>query len=203
MFQSKHVPCYLDGLNIRQEKLKGDDYKIADLLFRIEPMSPSLAGEISESVKSTLFRRVDGEVVSHLRAIGFDEKDLVLKPQAIEFRGDPKIAKPAFEIGEGRIAKLRARKPKDGRQWIFFFTVSCTELDGKTLLAMTEGLYKQWFLSFENALRGLFDVEEDEARRAESAPEPVDETPRKPRRRRKAAEEDAPATDTTEGVPLH
>lgn len=165
MFDSKHVPCYLDGVSIRQEKLKGDDYKVADLLFRIEPMTPKLAGEIGDAVKSTLFRRNDAEVVTHIRSAVFDSRDLGIKPQAIEVRSDPKVPM-AFELDECRLANLKARKPKDDQQWVFFFTASVTQLDGATLLAVTEGLYRQWFLSFENAVAGLFDEEEKAKRKA-------------------------------------
>lgn len=163
-FDTEHVPCYLDDLGHRVMKDKsGEEIKVVDLTFRIEPMTPILAAELDDAIKGTLFRRNDAEINPHLKSVVFSFQP---KPQEIVFRPDPMIAKASLELGEAKLTQFRARKPKDGNHWVFLFRATTAHLTGADLLYLQEALYKQHFLTFANAVAGLFDQDAKAEKRA-------------------------------------
>lgn len=163
MFDTEKIGMYLDDIGHRVMKDKqGDELKVLDLTFRIEPLTPTLAAEIADGVKGVLFRRNDGEMNQNIDRVSFTHKP---KPQAIQVFPDPQIGKASLTIDEGKITRLRARKPKDGNLWVFLFRVTTAHLTGADLLYLQEALYTQKFLSFANAATGLFDDEEKAARK--------------------------------------
>ncbi len=164
MFDTEHIACYLDGLTPRVMKDKtGDEIKVWDLTWRIEPITPILAAEIGDEVKGTLFRRNDAERNPHIKAVVFNTKP---RPQEIVFRPDPVIPEASLVLEECKLSKLTARQPKDGTHWVFTFRATTAHLTGAQLLYLQEALYRQHFLTFGNAAPGLFDDDEKKARRA-------------------------------------
>lgn len=163
MFDTQNVPMYLDGISHRVIKDKqNEELKAVDLLFRMEPISPVLAAELSDAIKGTLFRRNDGEINPHIKAVQFAFKP---KPQSIVFRSEPTI-KPSLEIDEAKLTKFRARIPKDSKGWVFFFTATVANLSGQQLLVLQDSLYKMHYVSMANSVAGLFDEDEKQERKA-------------------------------------
>lgn len=163
MFDTEQVPLYLDDIGHRVMKDKsGDEYKVVDLTFRLEPLTANLAAEVAGVVKMTLFKKSDGDPTDGIKSVVFNEKP---KPQAIHFYPDKGMKTPTLRLHESKITNLKARKPKDGTHWVFSFRATVAQLSGDDLLYLQEALYKQHFLTFANAKAGLFDDEEKTEKR--------------------------------------
>lgn len=161
MFETKHVPCYIERLAHKKLKLGTDEIKASYLILRIDPFTPSLAAELEDAVKGVIYRRNDAQPNPIVESVTFKHSP---KPQRIEFRADPKIT-PSLVLTEAKVDAFRCRIPKDGTQWVLIFRVTFAEITGQDLLYLKEALFEQRFLSFENATPGLFDAEEDTERR--------------------------------------
>ncbi len=162
MFSSKHVPAYLDDLAFRVWKDKsGDEHKLIDLALRVEPLTTELAGEIHADVKGALFRRSSGEINERLSRVAFN---IPIKPQSVAFRPDRGM-KPSFEAEEVKVSRLVAKKDKGSPAWVCTFVISLPDCGADDLAVLQDALYKQHFVTFENAQPGLFDTE-DERRRS-------------------------------------
>lgn len=171
MFDTEQIPHYLDDIGHRVMKDKsGDEFKVVDLTFRLEPLTAALAAEIASVVKSTLFKLKDAEATEGLKAVTFAVKP---KPQQIAFFADRELPKASLRLDEAKISNLRARKPKDGTHWVFTFRATVAQLSGADLLFLQEALYKQYFLTFANASPGLFDSDEKAERKSRGRGTPV------------------------------
>ena len=169
MFDTANVPIYLERMGHKKIKIGRDQYKGTELVLKIDPFTPALAGELAET-KGIIFRRNDAEANPHIDAVSFT---YLPKPQRIEFRPDPVLAKPSIVIPEAKVSKFRVRKPSDGTQWVLIFRVVFAEVGGNDLLYLKEALFEQRFLTFENAAPGLFDEAEAEERKNATTSKPV------------------------------
>jgi hypothetical protein len=175
MFQSEKVGVYLDDLGHRLVKSRKGEGEVAmvDLTFRIQPLTPELAGELEPSVKRTLFRLTDGEPVQHINAMGFK---LGIPQQDLYFFTTPETKKIKFHLQRCDISKIvRARADADMPGFVLIFRASYAHPGKDELAYFHDGLYKQHFVSFQQTdpTLGLTDdapeVDEDqEARELEA-----------------------------------
>lgn len=168
MFDTKHVPCYLEGMGHKTLKIGKDRYKGTMLTLRIDPLTPELAAEL-EAVKGICFRRNDAEVNPHINAVHFTLKPRV---QRFEVTGAEGV-RPSVTIPEAKIAKVRVRKPSDGSQWVLVFQVVFAEVGATELLYLKDALFEQRLFTFQDAQGGLFQDAEAEARRESREAKPV------------------------------
>jgi hypothetical protein len=169
MFETRNVPCYLQSMSHKTLKIGSEEYKGTEIVFRVDPFTAELAGELSET-KGVIFRRNTAEVNPNIDAVSFSYAP---KPQRIEFRAAPELSRPSIVVAESKVQKFRVRKPKDGQQWVLVFRATFAEISGADLLWLKEALFEQRFLSFENAEAGLFDEAEKEAKRNAKEAKPV------------------------------
>jgi hypothetical protein len=169
MFETACIPVYLDSMGYKQIKAGKDKFKGTKMTLRIDPLTPELAAELSET-KRMLFRRDTAEANTEIDSVAFT---YVPKPQAVEFYPDPAIAKASCTIAECKVGKFKVRKPKDGSQWVLTFQITFIDVTGDDMLYLKEALFEQRFLTFENAVPGLFDEAEREARKSSRIAKPV------------------------------
>lgn len=168
MFDTPHVPVYVERMGYRWTKVGRDKFKATELVLRIDPFTPELAGEL-EHAKSICFRRNDAEVNPHIDAVSFTFRP---KLQTIQVFAEPTL-KPSITIAEAKISKIKVRKPSDGSQWVLVFRATFAEVSGQELLYLKEALFEQRFLSFSDSQGGLFAESEEEARKESPAAKPV------------------------------
>lgn len=166
--ERQHIPCYLERMGHKQIKIGKDEFKGTELVLKIDPLTPEIAGEL-EAVKAICFRRNDADVNPSIDAVSFSQKP---KAQVIEIRAEPSL-KHSVKIAEAKISKIQVRKPKDGQQWVLKFRATFAEVSGQDLLYLKEALFEQRYFSFFDAQGGLFEEAEAEARRESRAAKPV------------------------------
>lgn len=169
MFEKQNIPCYIERLGHKLLKIGKEEYKGTEMVLKIDPLTPELAAEL-EAVKGICFRRNDAEVNQHIDAVSFTERP---RPQVIELRPDPTLAKYSVKIEEAKISKITVRKPKDGQQWVLKFRAVFAEVSGADLLYLKEALFEQRYFTFYEAQGGLFEEAEAEERRESRAARPV------------------------------
>lgn len=148
MFQTEKIGLYLDDIRHRKVSAKGGDGEMAmmDLSFRVQPLSPELAGELDDRVRRTLFRLTDGEPVPHVGAIGFK---LAVPQQDLAVFTTPETKRPKFHLSRCDISKvIKARADADMPGFVLTFRVSYAHPTRDELQYFHEGLYKQHFCSF-------------------------------------------------------
>ena len=82
--------------------------------------------------------------------------NIPIKPQSVVFRPDREMD-PSFEAEEVKVTRLVAKKDKGSPAWVCTFVISLPDCGADDLAFLQDALYKQHFVTFENAQPGLFD----------------------------------------------
>lgn len=148
MFDTEKIGLYLDDIRHRMVKAKGGEGELAmvDLSWRIQPLTPELAGDLDDRVKRTLFRLTDGEPVPHVGAIGFK---LGIPQQDMTIFATPETKRPKFHLSRCDVSKvIKARADADMPGFVLTFRTSYAHPSSDELAYFHEGLYKQHFATF-------------------------------------------------------
>jgi hypothetical protein len=154
VFKRTNVPVRV--ANIVPELMEKDDAEVplVKLSCEVNPLSPELAQEIHDIVRSTLFTMSGAEVNSLVSGASFA---LAMPPQAIQFRSAPDSKKPAFTIDEAKVADFRAKRSKKSSAWTWTFTITCSPASDHQLAQLMESYTRTKYLTFAPAKPGLFD----------------------------------------------
>lgn len=177
MFKTPHVAARISNIVVRQMEKDDAEIPLVELTCEVSPFTATLAGDLHDFVKRTLYTAAGVEVNSLLGSAAFN---IEVRPQAVEFRMAPDQDDESFTLAEVKISGIKAKRTKLSTAWILEFKLTASPASANQLQQIVEAYLKTKYLSFENAAACLFDTE-------------VDETPRvvKPRRGAAAAGESA------------
>lgn len=185
LFESKHVPVFIDGMKVNKRlKIGREKYKGVTLTARIEPLSAVLAAELGDDVKTTLFKRMDGELRGTVSSatLNYTATDL-----EIEVRPDPSMS-PSVTLIDAKVDNLRPRQV--GKTIVLTMTITVPVIGANDFLYLKDAVDEQRFMTFAAMQNGLFAEAEAEARR-----ESKDAKPAKKGRHRDPEDVDLPVGD--------
>jgi len=93
--------------------------------------------------------------------------------QQIAVRMAADQSEASFVIDEAKIGAFHARRSKKSSMWRMSFTVMCHPIDEHQLAQIVDCYTKMRFITTGNAVPGLFDEEEQAARRNAPTAKPV------------------------------
>ncbi len=168
MFKSEKIGAFLDAMAHRVVTAKGGaETTFLDLTWRIQPLTPELAGELGDPVKRSLFRLTDAEPVPHLQTAGLK---LGIPQQEVFVFTTPETKRSKFHLVRCDISKIvSVRADKDMPGFVASFRTSFSNPDKDQLKYFNDSLYKQHFLTFQATDDALALEDEDGgAERAEN-----------------------------------
>lgn len=174
MFKTPHVAARISNIVVRQMEKDEAEIPLVELTCEVSPFTATLAGDLHDFVKRTLYTAQGVEVNSLLAAAAFN---IDVRPQAVEVRMAPDQDDESFTLAEAKVSGIKAKRTKLSTAWILEFKLTSSPASATQLQQIVEAYLKTKYLSFENATACLFDA-------------PVDETPRVAGGRRTAAAEE-------------
>lgn len=145
------------------EQAQQDDKEIPLVTMRVEvPLTPTLAGDLGDFVKRSLYTAKDGEVNGLMKSAVFD---IGLPPQAVEFRMAVDQTKDSFTLPECLVSTLKAVKRKKTNTWTLIFTLTAAWQSAAQLQQIMTCHCQSRYLTFETAVADLFDEERTQLRR--------------------------------------
>jgi hypothetical protein len=162
MFDTENVPVRVANITHRQMEKDEAEIALVEIQCEINPLTPTLAGELDDYVRGTLFTRTDVEVNSKLKGAAFT---LPIRPQEIVVRMAPDQKKDTFTIREAKIASIKATRSKKSSAWTLTFTIVCSPTSNDQLGQIVDCYLKTRYITTANATADLFD-EADNAKRA-------------------------------------
>jgi len=166
MFKRSEVPVRV--AQIVPELLEKEDAEIGlvKLSCEINPLTPELAQEIHDFVRSSLFTMSGAEVNSLLSSASFA---LAVPPQSIQVRMAPDQRKPSFTIDEAKLGDFKARRSKTSSAWTWTFSITCSPASDHQLAQIIEAYTRTKYLTFAPAKPGLIDEEPEVTSRGQTA----------------------------------
>lgn len=159
MFSTPHVGVRIASITHRSMEQDEAEVPLTEMTCELSPFTPSLAGDLHDFVKRTLYTAAGVEVNSLLKGAIFD---IAIRPQQIEVRMTPDQDEDSFTILEAKIGSIKAKRSKKSTAWVLEFTITCSPATEHQLAQIVECYLKTRYLSFQNAESCLFDTEVDE-----------------------------------------
>jgi len=185
LFDADKVPCYLDDIGHRVERINDEEVKMVDLTLRVQPFTLELATALDPDVRALLFSMNSGEPKPKIKSLEFR---LTVDRQRVDVYTLPEEnGRPQIAFSDVEISSVRARTEKgvDGFGLVFYASFGPVGKD--ELEYVCNWHTQQRFVTFEPQDPAL-----DFAK-----PAAVDDAPR-PRRRRGVAI--APGDEVRPGV---
>lgn len=175
------IGVFCDGFHPRLEKQKGgDEVKVIDIAFRVQPFSPELAADLIGDglIKRTLFRHDDGSQLPGMKSVAFD---IYTPRQLMKVFAAPDVEEPSFAFDQVEVTNLKARTEKGIDGWALVFHASYGPVGDRELGQMQAWYTTQRFLTFEEAEPMLeFEADEEgtdaDVKAQEAAPTLTEET---------------------------
>lgn len=152
-FTHDRLGMFIDDIGHRKIKTKDGETRMLDILFRIEPLTPELAGEIDPELKRIIYTMGSGEPKRMIQAIGV-KVDIPQQNLAIYTTPDTATARIMFDRCD--ISKTVIRSIKDLDAFGFKFRASFGNPTREQLEYVDANLYSQVFVSSEQTDPDLF-----------------------------------------------
>lgn len=170
MFENtERVPLRFNRIEHLQMQKDEKEIGLVQITLELNPLTPALAKDLSEFMRSMLFTRTDAVVNQQLRAADFNLSAL---PQEIVVRMATDQGKASFTIKEAKIGPFKARRSAGSTEWRLVFTATCMPASEHQLAQIVDCYRKQRVCTFADASPDLFSEvgkEEAKTRRAAAA----------------------------------
>jgi hypothetical protein len=153
MFDTENVALRVADINHRTMEHDEKEIGLVEMVFEMNPLTPALAGELDEYMKSMLFQRKDAEVTSKLGGATFR---LGILPQEIVVKMAPDQSKGSFTIDEAKIGSFTASRSKKSTAWTLKFTATFHPRSKDELASVVDCYLKTRFCTFADASPDLF-----------------------------------------------
>lgn len=163
---TEHVGMRLQDIAHRIMDKDEKEIGLVVLTFEINPLTPELATDLDEFMRSMLFTRTDAAVNAKLQGAKFD---LSIQPQEMVVRMAKDQKKDSFTITEAKIGTFHARRSKKSTGWRLVFDITCSPASEHQLAQIADSIGKHRYITFADARPDLFSELGEEERKTRKA----------------------------------
>jgi hypothetical protein len=155
VFKRTHVAVRIAGMTPELMEKDEAEISLVKLSCEVNPLTPELAQELHDFVRSTLFTMSGAEVNALLSGAKFG--GIAIPPQPIAVRMAPDQKKASFQIDEAKVSNIHAKRSKKSAAWTLGFDLTCSPASDHQLAQLLECYTRTRYLTFAPAAPGLFD----------------------------------------------
>jgi len=151
MFQTTNIAARQLGIQHGTTHRGEKEIPLVTMTFEVF-LTPALAGEISEFVRSTLYTRSEATANQQLRAVTFDAST---PTQRVAVRMAPDQKADSYTLAEVKFGYVHAKRVKE-TSWKVVFSGTCSPASDHQLAQIVESNKKGRFLTFQQVEPDLF-----------------------------------------------
>jgi hypothetical protein len=115
-------------------------------------LTASLAAEVSDFMRTTLYNRTEGETNAQLKSASFDPD---VQTQRVTVRMAPDQTEDSYSYAEAKVGRFHVTRSKSGT-WRCRFVITVSPASDHHLMQIVDSLKKSRFYSFADTKPDLF-----------------------------------------------